>query len=138
MDNLFDQGFPRPWRLMSGADFETGTSMPVDVWETDDALMIQASIPGIKPDNVDIQVSNGVLTIKAERPQDSTEEQAHYYRRELSRNGFARAFSLPVAVDSDKAEARYEYGTLYLTLPKAEVARPKQIKIGATNGHLLN
>jgi len=138
MDNLFDQGFARPWRLMSGSEHGTNAWMAVNIWETEDALAIEAAIPGVDPADVDIKVINGVLTIKAEPRHTEREEQRQFYHQEVSTAGFSRAFSLPVSVDPDKAEARYEHGMLYLSLPKAEAARPKQIKIGATNGNLLN
>jgi len=138
MDNLFDQGFSRPWRLMSGSDYEGATSIPVDIWETDEALVVEASIPGVDPGNVDIKVTNDLLAIKAEVSSQEAEENCRFHRREIPHGGFSRAFTLPSPVDSDKAEARYENGMLYLTLPKAEAARPKQIRVGTTNGHILN
>jgi HSP20 family protein len=138
MDNLFDQGFSRPWRLMPGVELKADTAMPVDIWETDDALVVKAAIPGVEPGNVDIRVTNDILTIKAEVPHQDPEGQMQFHRREITNNGFSRAFTLPSPVDSDRAEARYEHGMLYLTLPKAEVARPKQIRISGTNGHFLN
>src|SRR5689334_15423482 len=84
MDNLFDQGFSRPWRLMSGADYGTDASMPVDIWETDDAVVLEAAVPGVKPDDVKIEVTNGVLTIKAEHPRNEADDRRQFHRRELT------------------------------------------------------
>jgi len=137
MDSLFDQGFSRPWRLMTPWDHNAEVGLPVDIWETDEAIVLKGALPGIDPEQVDINVTNDVLTIKAENTSDGIGEQVKFYRRELSPASLSRSFGLPVPVDADKAEARYQHGMLYLTLPKAEVARPKQIRIGASNGHTL-
>ena len=139
MDQLFDQGFSRPWRMLQNPDYQAA-AFPVEVWETDDAVEIKAALPGMRPEDVDITVANDVLTIKAEHPGETDDGQRNYHRREITYGSYTRSFSLPVSVDSDKAEANYEHGMLYLKLPKAESVRPKQIKIGVSggNGHLLS
>jgi HSP20 family protein len=129
MDRLFDEGFSRPWRLVqSSPDYES--TFPVEVSETDDALEIKASLPGVKPDEVEITVSNDVLTIKAAHEERKEDKKRDYYRREIRYGSFHRSLSLPTSVDSDKAEATFDNGILHLTLPKAEAVRPKQIKVG--------
>ena len=133
MDRLFDDGFSRPWRLIpasNGAVYEA--TFPVEVSETEGEIEVKASLPGVKPEEVEITVQNDVLTIKAERKDTSDEKKRDYYRREIRYGAFHRSMSLPVSVDSDKAEAKYENGVLSLTLPKAEALRPKQIKVGTT------
>jgi HSP20 family protein len=138
MDNLFEQGFSRPWRFLSTSDNQA-SAFPVEIWETDEAVHLKAALPGVSPEQVDISVANGALTIRAET-REETQQARTYHRREIAYGSFMRAFNLPTTVDADKAEARYEHGMLYLTLPKAEAVRPKQIKIGGVSGdgHLLN
>lgn len=139
MDRLFEQGFSRPWRLLNVAEYQA--TFPADIWETDEAIEVVAALPGVRPDDVDIAVVGNVLNIKASAHEpEAAQTQRNYFRRELQYGSYARSFSLPVSVEPDKAEARYEHGMLYLTLPKAESVRPKQIKIAAVagNGHRNN
>lgn len=134
MDRLFDEGFSRPWRLLpatNGDGFEA--AFPVEVAETEGEIEVKAALPGVKPEEVDITVQNDVLTIKAEHKDTTEEKKRDFYRREIRYGAFHRSMTLPVSVDSDKAEAKYENGILSLTLPKAEALRPKQIKVGSAN-----
>jgi HSP20 family protein len=149
MDRFFDDSFARPRRRFVTAR-EFAATVPVEVSETDSALEVKASLPGVKPDEVEITVHDDVLTIKAEHREDKTEgtpptaegegtesteggtksENRRFYRRELRYGAFHRSFTLPAGVDADKAEAKFENGVLSLTLPKAEANKPKQIKVG--------
>ena len=134
MDRLFDDGFSRPWRLLpatNGEGFEA--TFPVEVSTTDTDIEVKASLPGVKPEEVEITVQNDVLTIKAEHKDTSEEKKRDYYRREIRYGAFHRSMTLPVSVDSDKAAAKFENGVLSLTLPKAEALRPKQIKVGSAS-----
>lgn len=132
MDRLFDEGFSRPWRLLPESNGNGyAAAFPVDVSETDDEIEVKASLPGLNPDEVDITVHDGVLTIKGEHKDTAEEKKRDFYRREIRYGTFHRAMTLPVSVDSDKAEAKYENGILTLTLPKSEANRPKQIKVGS-------
>lgn len=134
MDRLFDEGFSRPWRLLpatNGEGFEA--TFPVEVSETEGDLEVKAALPGVTPDEVDITVTNDVLMIKAEHKDTTEEKKRDYYRREIRYGAFHRSMTLPVSVDADKAEAKYENGMLTLRLPKAEALRPKQIKVGSAN-----
>ena len=133
METLFDQGFSRPWRLMSPNEYQVG--FPVDLWETNDALELKASIPGVDPKSVDISITGDALTIRCEH-QDANAERKHLVR-EIGYGRYQRTISLPTTIDPDKAEARYEHGQLFLTMPKAESARVRQIKV-AEDKHLLN
>jgi HSP20 family protein len=127
MDRLFDEGFSRPWRLMQSQDFET--AFPVEVSQTDDEIEVKAALPGIRAEDVEISVANGVLSIKGEHKAETEDKKRDYYRREIRYGSFQRSLSLPVSVDADKAQAHYEDGILSLRLPKAESLRPKQIKV---------
>src|SRR4051812_40777381 len=133
MDRLFDEGFSRPWRFINNEAYEA--SMPVEISETDAELVVKASLPGVKPEEVDITVSNDVLTIKAEHKETTEEGKREFYRREIRYGAYNRSFTLPVKVDADQAEASFDNGVLQLRLPKAASTRPKQIKVGtASNG----
>ncbi|MGE0058415.1 MAG: Hsp20/alpha crystallin family protein [Dehalococcoidia bacterium] len=149
MDRFFDDSLTRPRRrLVSAREF--AAMVPVEVSETDAAIDVKASLPGVKPEEVEITVHDDVLTIKAEHREEKTEgtpsgdsattegettaekPARRFYRRELRYGSFHRSFTLPTGVDADRAEAKFENGVLHLTLPKAEANRPKQIKVGGT------
>lgn len=133
MDRLFDEGFSRPWRFINAESYEA--SMPIEVSETDGELVVKASLPGVKPEEVDVTVQNDVLTIKAEHKETAEEGKREFYRREIRYGSFARSLSLPVKVDADAAEASYDNGVLMLRLPKAASVRPKQIKVGGASSN---
>jgi HSP20 family protein len=99
---------------------------PVDIYETGDALVVVADIPGATKEAVDIHVEDGILTIKA-RP--TYEKRGEAYVEEFGLVNFYRQFQLPDAVDQEKIEAEYKHGVLTITLPKAEAAKPKQISV---------
>jgi HSP20 family protein len=126
MDRLVQDSLVRPFGWMGG------TGVPVDVEETDDAYVVTASLPGWKPEDVNVTVQEGTLTISGEHQEPEQAEQGTtYHLRERRVASFRRSISFPVPVEADKAQASYENGVLTLTLPKAESAKPKAIKIGA-------
>jgi HSP20 family protein len=134
MDRLFDEGFSRPWRFLP-AEQEGGT-FPIEVAETEDAIEVRASLPGVRPEDVEITVANDVLTMKAEHREQTEDKKKDYYRREIRYGAYHRSISLPAGVDADRAEARFQDGMLHLKLPKAEALRPKQIKVSGGNGSI--
>jgi HSP20 family protein len=101
----------------------------VDVCETNDKVLVTASIPGIKPEDIKITVTGDVLQLSGEMKEDNERDEATYHVRERRFGSFNRSIYLPTPVVSDKAEALFENGVLKLTLPKAEEARPKAIKV---------
>jgi HSP20 family protein len=105
--------------------------VPVDIFQTEDELVVRAAVPGFAPDEINLVVLNGVLSLKGEHKQTETNGQAHYLRQEISLGDFERSFELPFAVRADKADAHFEHGILTVRLPKAEEAKPQQIKIAA-------
>ncbi len=129
MDRLFEESFVRPfggWPLLGGE----AQTLALDVYETDDNLVVEASLPGISPDEVDISVVGNTLTIKGEHEEkEEKEEKGKYHFRERRYGAFHRTISLPVEVDANKAEAVFENGVLKLTLPKVEEAKPKRIEV---------
>lgn len=134
MDRLFNN-FGR-WPMVRDEGLGAHT-LAIDVHETPDAYVVTAAVPGVKPEDVDVSIEDGVLTIKGEfRWREDVEDQ-HYLRRELQYGAFERSLRLPPSVDFDKAEAAFENGMLTLSLPKRPEARPRSIKItpkGAIEG----
>lgn len=115
-----------------GSTGETGgipqtVSLPLDVFVGDDAFKVTAYVPGVNPDDVEITVDGDELTIRGSLP--SPEEGATFIKRELYHGAFERRLSFNVPVNVDGIEAHFNNGLLTLTVPKAEVVRPKQIKI---------
>ncbi|HFQ93715.1 MAG TPA: Hsp20/alpha crystallin family protein [Anaerolineae bacterium] len=128
MDRLFDTALDYPALRWEEA---TTWGLPLDVAENDDAYIVKASVPGINPENLDITLSDNVLTIKGEFEEDKEIEEEQYQIRERRMGSFARSVTLPVAVVADKVEATYEDGVLTLTVPKAEEVKPRHIQIKA-------
>lgn len=129
MDRLFEESFVRPqtdWL----APTEAG-ALAVDMYETEDAVVVKSAIPGIKPEDIDITVTGDTLTIKGETKFEEEVKEENYVRREMRYGSFVRSLPVPVSVVADKAEAEFENGVLTLTLPKAEEVKPKAIQIKA-------
>ena len=106
------------------------TTLPLDVAETENEFVVKASLPGIKPEDVQIAVHGDTLTIRGESKAEE-EKQGQTSRLRERRSGmFQRSLRLATPIDADKANARFKDGVLTLTLPKSEQARPKQIRIG--------
>lgn len=117
----------RVWRNPELADL----TFPTDLFETDDHVVVKAVLPGINPDEVEISVTEGVLTIKGEAKYDQKTERDNYYRREIRYGTFSRSIPLPTRVNHEQAEADFHNGMLTVSLPKAEEVRPKMIKVKA-------
>jgi HSP20 family protein len=102
---------------------------PVNVWEDDDTLHVEAELPGMRLDQLEIYVQEGnQLTVQGER-QVCAPEKGVWHRQERGFGKFSRAIALPTAVDADKVEARFEHGVLHVTLPKSESAKPRRITV---------
>lgn len=129
MDRLFDDSFVRPRRGALAPS--VGAGFAVDMYETEDDVVVETALPGVDPDDVDISVSGNTLTIRGEtRSEEEVEEESYVYR-EMRRGAYARSLTLPVGVEAEKAKADYQNGVLILRLPKAEEAKPKRIEIKA-------
>ncbi len=102
-------------------------SLAVNIQGSDDQFVLSALVPGLKAEDLNIQILEDVVTIEGEYKQDDSE----YLMRELPHGSFRRSLRLPSAVDAKKAEAKIEEGVLTLTLPKAESAKPRTIKVAA-------
>jgi HSP20 family protein len=127
IDRMFDE--VRPFRSFFGDGNGTQTYFPVDVFETDEDVVVKASLPGFKPEDIDISVHGDVLTIKGELKEEKEDKAKNWYRRERRYGSTVRQITLPAEVSTEKADAQFEEGVLRLTLPKSEAAKPKQIKV---------
>ncbi|MBF0566603.1 MAG: Hsp20/alpha crystallin family protein [Nitrospirae bacterium] len=101
----------------------------VNLWLNDTTAIATTEIAGVSPDNLEISVIGKTLSIKGSRPKAETGEGQSYHRKERWEGEFSRALELPYNVDSDKVEAKFEDGVLYITLPRAEAEKPKKIVI---------
>ena len=129
IDRLFEENFMRGW------PFQQGETRPLalDIYETDDSLMVEGSLPGIEPEDLDVSISGNILTIKGETKQEKEEEKSKYYYRERRYGAVQRTITLPVDVNADKVEAHFENGVLRLSLPKVEEAKSKRIDVITVN-----
>jgi HSP20 family protein len=133
MNRLFEQAVLQP-SAETSAQREAGFVPPLDVQESQDAYTIKVSLPGVKPDDVNIQYQQGMLTISGEAREEQEREQGSYHIRERRSGRFSRTLRLPDMVNADKAEASFEHGVLTLRLPKAEETKPRRIAIQSSGG----
>ncbi len=126
MDRMFDEGFFRP--LAPFMPWSDGTPA-VDVYETDDSIVVKTPIPGVKAEDIQVSLVGDTLTIKAEIKEEKEVKHANYLRRERRMGSYNRSLTLPGGLQSDKAQADYSDGLLTLTFPKAEEVKPKTIKV---------
>jgi len=128
MDRLFDDAFTRPLSIRDGWSMATPA---INMFQTDNEVVVKASIPGVKAEEVQINVTGDVLTFKGEVKQEQEQEDRAWHIREQRFGSFERSIVLPTNVKSDKAEAVLENGILTITLPKADEVKPKAINIKA-------
>jgi HSP20 family protein len=121
VNRLFTEPNGRPWLP------------PVDIKETENDLILKADIPDVDMKDIDVHVENGTLTIRGERKFEAEKNEGSWHRVERSYGTFERAFALPETVDFDAVKADYKAGVLTITIPKKEVAKPRQIKVEVTN-----
>lgn len=108
--------------------------LPLDVSESEDSLVVRASVPGFKPEEIDVQIHSGILTINAERREESEEKNERYLRRERRFGSLTRSVALPSMVDEDACDATLDNGILTLRIQKSREALPRKIKIGSPTG----
>ncbi len=124
LDNLWNSFRGLPYRAPGPGVFPL-----VNLTENNDNYYLRAELPGVSADRVDIQSAHNNITITGERQLPETDEKARFHRRERDSGEFSRIIKLPGDIDTDKIEAKMEDGILTLTIPKAEAAKPRQIKI---------
>ena len=124
LDRLFEEPL-----ALSRAFTPARWSLALDIAETDEEYIVKASIPGVKPEDLDITLSDNVLTIQGEFKREDEVEEAKYHLRERLSGRFSRSVTLPTAVNADAVDAVYENGVLTLHLPKAEEVKPRRIAV---------
>jgi HSP20 family protein len=129
MDRLFEDSFVSPgtWRTVGGSDL----TPPIDVHETADEIVVTASMPGMRADDVEITMTGQTLTLRGEFKADQDVKNEQYLYRERRFGSFSRTLQLPVRVQGDQAKATFTDGILTLSIPKAEEVKPRQIRINA-------
>jgi HSP20 family protein len=123
LSRLADEAFTAP-------RISTAPSYPaMNIWTNEEGAVLTAELPGINVDDLDISVVGDTLTLKGSRTADEMPEEGRYHRRERTEGSFSRTFQLPFQVEVDKVEAMFEKGILHLSLPRAEVDKPKKIMV---------
>jgi HSP20 family protein len=127
LDRLFDSVFGRVPRERG----ETYWAPPLDIEETEDAIVVRAELPGMNKEDIKVSLSGDTLTIAGERKLETEKKTKTYYRQERVYGKFQRTVTLPAEVEGDKAKASYKAGVLELVLPKSEKSKAKEITIVA-------
>ena len=128
INRIFDESFSRT------ADVNDDISMSawkpsVDIYETDEAIILKAELPGIKKEDVSVEIKDNVLTLRGERVEDKKIKEGSYFRKERCFGTFSRAFNLQHRVQPDKIKAKFKDGILEIEIPKPEEEKPKQITV---------
>ena len=128
----------RLWHGFGGSpSYREGTedwNILIDVIQEKDDIVVKASVPGVKPEGIDVAIEDNVLTLRAERKPEIEGEDAAYLIQKRPTGSFYRALRLPDTVDTNKIESHYENGVLTITMPKTEEKKKKQIQIKVTGG----
>ncbi len=130
MNRLFEPGLLHRLDLKEDDSITSYLWAPlVDIYETNEDIVVKAEIPGMKKEDIEINITDNVLTIKGEKKQERKMQNEDYHRIECSYGTFQRSFSLPKAIKPDNVTASYKDGVLTITIPKAEEVKPKRIQI---------
>lgn len=121
--------FDRMFDDFVGSAGMSGFVPALDVYQTQDDVVVEAPLPGMDPDKVNISIENDVLTLEGKFEQKSEVDEKNYYRREVRAGSFHRSVALPTAVNGDRAKATYDKGVLKIVIPKEERAKPKTVKV---------
>jgi len=129
MDRLFEESFLRPGSF--GVSDSASAMLPLDMYETENDVVVKAAIPGVKPEDIEVTVTGDLLSIKGEFRAESEvkDEKRNYHRQERRYGSFCRQVTLPAGVNADACAADFENGVLTLTLPKVEEAKVKKVQI---------
>ena len=125
-----DQTMNRLWRAFGGAPASSEDwNIALDVVQRPEEIVVKASVPGVKPDAIEVAIEDNILTIRAERKPDFEDQESAYLVQERPSGSFYRALRLPDTVDANKVNSTYENGILSISLPKAEEKKRRQIKV---------
>ena len=126
MNRLFDVTFHRPLKAGNGGVLGAPA---IDILDEKDQIKVKADLPGMKKEEIEVNLENDILTIQGEKKEEKEIKEKNFIRSERYCGAFYRAFNLPANVDASKANAVYQDGVLEITLPKKEGAKPKQVKV---------
>jgi len=126
VERLLENGYCSPMMPQNWVPVDT---LALDVYETDDAFVVSASLPGIKAEELDVHVEDGVLTVRGETKREEKVENARYHWQERWFGQFERSIRLPSHVDAGKVEATLKDGVLTVHVPKAEEVKPKKVAV---------
>lgn len=129
LDRIFDEMVPFSWWKEEGENGIKLWAPKTDMTENDDAYLINVDLPGISKKDVKVSYKDNRLTISGERNEKEKEEKDNYLRKERYFGSFVRSFTLPAAVKEDNIKANFKDGVLTVTVPKAEVSKPKTVEI---------
>ncbi len=134
MDRMVSDAFSGNWRTLwqAGDGIPGRVALPLDVYATADAIVLIASVPGLRPEDIEVTINKNTVTLAGTTPNAAASEDAReatWYLHELPSGSFSRSVTLPVEVDAAQADATFENGVLRLVLPKAETAKPRKIEI---------
>jgi len=131
-DRIFCEAFSPLFGEREGELSTRAWAPAVDIFETENNIVLKAEVPGVDPKDVEVRVEDNTLYLKGERKFEKETKEENYHRIERSYGSFARSFALPNSIDAEKVAAEYQDGLLTLTLPKREEAKPKTIKINVS------
>jgi HSP20 family protein len=132
LNRILDEAFAGSAFPEQGSVITSTLFAPTDVSEDASALQVSMELPGVQPDDVRLSLENNILTIRGEKRQELDENNERVHRFERVYGVFERTFALPNTVDPDKIEARFENGVLLVRIPKAERARPREIRVNTS------
>lgn len=120
---------PQPQQEQGVENLESEGQLTIDVYQTDDDIVIKSTIAGVKPEDLDVNINNDMVTIRGERKQEEEINPENYYYQECYWGPFSRSVILPVEIIADKAEATMKNGILTLRLPKADTTKTRRIQV---------
>ncbi len=136
MERWFEEAFRRPFSLLGPSWLprlratEVEEAIPsVDIFEEGDNVVVKAELPGIKKEDIDVSMTDNVISISGEKKKEEKVERKNYYREERSYGSFTRSFRLPAEVQTDKAKASFKEGVLEIRIPKTEEAKKREKKV---------
>ncbi|MEZ5427686.1 MAG: Hsp20/alpha crystallin family protein [Pyrinomonadaceae bacterium] len=126
MNRLFSAGFPR---LSNQEEMSTGWSPSVDIYESENQIVLEAELPGMKREDFELSIENNVITLRGERRFEKKDEGDNYHRVERAYGSFTRSFNLPRTVSTEDIKAEFKNGILTVNLPKKEEAKARKIEV---------
>lgn len=133
MEELFDRLIGSPNRPSQPA----ANTLPVDITEHEGNFLIRAAVPGVEPNELDIQIEKNVLTIKGETHHQSTSKDERIYRREMSYGLFSRSIRLPEGLDLDRVDAEFKNGIVTITLPRVPEEKPRAVRVNVRGSEAI-